>query len=217
MILMLVKDETSWAVDLGRRLVPYGVSTVHYRNPVKALDNLQETQPSIVLFDWQDFPRHWKILVKNLRQEHTKDEVVFLLVGQSPPLLEEADKALFLGVNGILQDQGDPAALAKNLREVFLRYGTFEVAEPPTPAAGSEVPLAFLFRHPRGKELVTGVMLKYDGRSATFRPDFPHQVADLCEGDNLAGGSLRLAHNLVTLDTTVVKNNGQLQLAVQAS
>jgi hypothetical protein len=216
MILMLVKEDTPWARGLEGHLAPYGVSVVHYRHPLKALDNLVETRPSIVLYDLQDFPRHWKILVKYLREEYQKDEVIFLLVSNGPPPLEEANKALYLGVNGILQFHGDVEALARNIREVFLRYGTFEVdtAGPP-PVAGSEAPLAFLFRHPRGKHLVTGVLVKYDGRRATFKPDFAHEVADLSEGETLAGGSLRLAESLVNVDATIVKNNGQLHLAVR--
>lgn len=213
MILMLVKEETSWAAGLERYLSPYGVSVVHYRHPLKALDNLTETKPSIVLYDLQDFPRHWKILIKYLREEFGKDEVVFLLVSTGPAPLEEANKALYLGVNGILQFNGELEALARNIREVFLRYGTFEVAE--TELAGSEGPLAFLFRHPRHKHLVTGALVKYDGQRATFKPDFAHEVADLSEGECLSGGSLRIAESLVTLDATVLKNNGQLQLAVR--
>jgi hypothetical protein len=64
--------------------------------------------------------------------------------------------------------------------------------------------------------LVTGVLVKYDGQKATFKPDFPHEVADLSEGQDLVGGSLRIAENLVNLDTTIMKNNGQLYLAIQS-
>lgn len=217
MILMLVKDESPWAAGLDRCLAPYGVGVVHYRHPLKALDNLVETKPAIVLYDLQDFPRHWKILVKYIREEFGKDEVIFLLVSTGPAPLEEANKALYLGVNGILQFNGDVDALARNIREVFLRYGTFEGLgqEPSAPTAGSG-PLAFLFRHPRRKHLVTGMLVKYDGQKATFKPDFAHEVADLSEGEVLSGGSLRLADSLLSLDATILKNNGQLHLAVQS-
>jgi hypothetical protein len=188
---------------------------VHYLHPLKALDNLEETQPSIILYDLQDFPRHWKILAKYLREDHAKDEVIFLLVSNGPPPLEEANKALYLGVNGILQYHGDPEALARNIREVFLRYGTFEVDTQTRAGKPAEAPLAFLFRHPRRKHLVTGMLVKYDGEKAVFKADFAHEVADLGEGEALYGGSLRLADSLLTLDATVTKNNGQLALSLR--
>ncbi len=220
MILLLVKEDPALGLELRKYLAPYGVSVVSYRNPLKAFDNLDETQPAIVLWDVQDYPRHWKIFIKYLREEHSKDEAVFLLLSHGAPELEEASKSLFLGVNGILSSQDETDVLARNIREVFLRYGNFEVDVAPEEDVAertqrNQKPLPFLFRHPRDKHLVTGQIVRYDGRKAVFRPDFAHEVADLSEGESLSGGSLKLEEGLVTLDATITKNNGQLQLAVQ--
>ncbi len=204
MILMLVKDDNPWT-GLDRLLAGHGISLVHYRDPLKALDNMTETKPAIVVCDLQDFPRHWKILVNVLRQDRGKDEAAFLLVGGPPPLAE-AEKALYLGVSGVLSSQAGVGDLAAEIVAAVERSGVVE--------AGPEGPLAFLFRHPRRKHLVTGTLFQYDGSRATFKPDFAPEIADLGEGETLAGGSLRLAERVVTLDATVVKNNGQLQLVV---
>ncbi len=214
MILMLVKGESPLSRELAGHLSPYGISLVHYKHPIKALDNLDETSPTIVLYDVQDFPRHWKILVKYLRDEFRKDEVVFLLFSEVRPPLEEANKALFLGVNGILAYNGDPAHLAKQIREVFLRYGTFDVSNTAQTARATG-PRAFLFRHPRRKHLVTGMLVRLEERSATFKPDFAHEIADLGEGEELPGCSLRLGETLLTLDGRIAKNTGQLQLTIR--
>jgi len=220
MILMLVKGETPLTKELSRQLAPYGISVVHYRHPIKALDNLAETEPRIVLYDVQDFPRHWKILAKYLREEFPKDEVIFLLVTGTTLPLEEANKALYLGVNGILHHDGEAATLARNIREVFLRYGTFDVstnggAPALATAASGHAPMAFLFRHPRRKHLVTGVLVRLEEKAATFKPDFAHEIADLAVGEALHGCSLRLEEALLTLDARVTLNSGQLQLALQ--
>jgi len=205
MILMLVKDDNPWT-GLERLLAPHGISLVHYRDPLKALDNLAETRPGIVVCDLQDFPRHWKILVQNLRQERGKDEAAFLLVSAGPAPLEEAEKALFLGVNGVIAAGAGAADLAKEILAAVERSGVVE----PSP----DGPVAFLFRHPRRRHLVTGTLFQY-GDKATFKPDFAPEIADLGEGETF-GGSLRLAERVVTLDATIVRNNGQLQLAVHS-
>lgn len=207
MILMLVKDDNPWT-GLERLLAGRGIAVVHYRDPLKALDNMTETKPAIVVCDLQDFPRHWKILVNVLRQDRGKDEAAFLLVGTGPAPMAEAEKALHLGVNGILSSQAGVRDLADEIVAAVERSGVVE--------AGPEGPLAFLFRHPRRKHLVTGTLFQYDGAKATFKPDFAPEIADLGEGETLAGGSLRLAERVVTLDAIVVKNNGQLQLAVHS-
>ena len=221
MILMLVKGETPLTRELSRQLAPYGISVVHYRHPIKALDNLAETQPRIVLYDVRDFPRHWKILAKYLREEFPKDEVIFLLVTESSMPLEEANKALYLGVNGILHHDGEASTLARNIREVFLRYGTFDISTAgSTPAlaaalAPGDSTMAFLFRHPRRKHLVTGVLVRLEEKNASFKPDFAHETADLAVGELLRGCSLRLEEALLTLDARVTLNSGQLQLALE--
>jgi len=216
MILLLVKDSAPWLRTLERQLSPYGVSVVHYKNPLKALDNLEEIRPSILLYDLQDFPRHWKILAKFLREEYSKDELIFLLLSRTAAPLEEANKALFLGINGILRFEDNVDQLSQQIREVFLRYGTFEIETDETAhRVENQTPLAFLFQHPRRKHLVTGVLIKFDGQHGVFKPDFAHEIADLSEGETLSGGSLRTPDRLIELNAQVIRNNGQLQLAVQ--
>ncbi len=216
MILMMVKNEGKLASGLSRALAPYGVNVIHYRHPLKALDNLTETDPRIILFDWVDFPRHWKILVKYLREEFPKDEKVILLFGEVHPPLDEANKALFLGVNGLLTFDGSATNLADKIREVFLRYGTFEEDSGST-ALTKAGTMSFVFRHPRRKHLVTGVFLHLEEDTATFKPDFGHETADLNAGDELLDGSLRLLDALIVLNARVLRNTGQLHLVLEPS
>lgn len=216
MILMLIKGESTLGEDLGKLLAPYGISVVHYRNPIKAMDNFEELRPRIVLYDLQDFPRHWKILIKYLREEYAKDQAVFLLFSEARPPLEEANKALFLGVNGLLNFDGKSEALARSIREVFLRYGTFDrtwdSGEEP-----AEESFGFVFRHPKKKHLVTGCLTQMEESWAIFKPDFPHEIADLVAGDQILSCSLRLQERLISMDASVVKNTGALHLKLEAS
>jgi len=213
MILMLVTGDNSLSVELSRHLAPFGISVVHYKHPIKALDNMSESAPRIVLYDLQDFPRHWKILVKFLRDGYSKQEAVFLLFSELHPPLEEANKALYLGVNGILNYTGDRELLALHVREVFLRYGTLDVTAT-TPSVTTEGPFGFLFQHPRRKYLVTGRLIRLEEKNATFRPDFAHEIVDLGVGEEIPGCSLRLGEALLNLDARVRKNTGQLLLSI---
>jgi|GEM_PF-1945981 hypothetical protein len=213
MILMLVTGDNLLSVELSRQLAPFGISVVHYKHPIKALDNISESAPRIVLYDLQDFPRHWKILVKFLRDACTKEEAVFLLFSEAYPRLEEANKALYLGVNGILNYTGDVGLLARHVREVFLRYGTLDVSAT-TEGVNTDGPFGFLFQHPRRKHLVTGKLIRLEEKNATFRPDFAHEIVDLGVGEEIPGCSLRLGEALLNLDAKVKKNTGQLLLSI---
>ena len=68
-------------------LRPLGFETIRYRNPVKALDNLEEIDPEAVIMSARDFPRHWKAIAQTIRAEKGKDGcVIVLLKGDSFPL-----------------------------------------------------------------------------------------------------------------------------------
>jgi DNA-binding response OmpR family regulator len=216
MILMLVKEDAALVRELAPTLSSWGIDLVHYRQPLKALDNLAETNPTIILYDWVDFPRHWKIMIKYIREEFPKDEKIFLLFGTAQPPLEEANKALFLGVNGLFYHDGNAQKLARKIREVFLRYGSLNIPE----SSASKTPTSafpFVFRHPRRKHLVTGSLLILEENLATMKPDFGHETADLAAGEALFQGSLRLKKVIVSLDATVLQNNGQLRLEIRPS
>lgn len=216
MILMLVKGEGSLGRELDEALRPYGISVVHYRNPIKAMDNILETGPRIILYHLQDFPRHWKILLKFLREDTEREQTIFLLFGEQRPSLEEANKALFLGVNGILNYSGVPAELGRSIREIFLRYGSLDLPTGTvTVQKNDDSPLGFVFRHPRKKHLITGVLTSLGAKTATFRPDYRHETADLESGDWIDQGSLRLGENLLTINGRIVRNSGQLHLDIE--
>lgn len=216
MILMLIKGDGPLRWELDKLLKSYGINTVHYSNPIKAMDNMGETDPRIILYSLRDFPRHWKIMLKFLREDQERDKTVFLLLAEEKPSLEEANKALFLGVNGILNYSGRPAELAKSIREIFLRYGSLDFAAGRVALHGTpESPLGFAFRHPRRKNLITGILVTLEETWATFKPHFRHETADLEDGDEILQGSLRVGTSLLSLNAKIVRNTGQLHLEIE--
>ncbi len=51
---------------------------IHYRSAIKALDNLKEIMPNVVIIDTRDFPRHWKVLAQHLQSEHENVQLILL-------------------------------------------------------------------------------------------------------------------------------------------
>ena len=99
-MLIVHKDETSQILE--QNLHPMGFEFIIYRNPLKAMDNIEEVKPDIVIFSAADFPRHWKPFLNLLRKDRKKDEcVMVLLVGDFFPF-EEAAKAVYLQANGVI-------------------------------------------------------------------------------------------------------------------
>jgi hypothetical protein len=81
-----------------------GFEIIRYRHVLKAMDNIDEVDPSAIIISARDFPRHWKILVQFVRNERPKETCPIIILKGTNFNTEETSKALFLGVNGIVAD-----------------------------------------------------------------------------------------------------------------
>jgi hypothetical protein len=102
LLLVLGSDDNYNVVSANVQAL--GFDIVRYRHVLKAMDNIDEVDPSAIIISARDFPRHWKILVQFVRNERAK-EVCPIIILKGPNFnTEETSKAFFLGVNGIASD-----------------------------------------------------------------------------------------------------------------
>ena len=97
--------ETSEVIDGYRSfLEENGIDVIVYRWLLKALDNLEEIQPHIVMISVTDFPRHWKTLTQyaNTRSDSSFPFIVLIDAGK----MASADKvkAEMLGIKAVIDD-----------------------------------------------------------------------------------------------------------------
>jgi hypothetical protein len=107
LLLVLGSDDNYDAVSTA--VQSFGFEIIRYRHVLKAMDNIDEVDPSAIIISARDFPRHWKILVQFVRNERPKEICPIIILKGTNFNTEETSKALFLGVNGIaletLKDQ----------------------------------------------------------------------------------------------------------------
>ncbi len=210
-LLIVENDITKETLEIHLR--PRGFEFITYRNPIKAMDNIEEIDPDIVLFSAEDFPRHWKPFLKLLREIKTKEETVFiLLIGEIFPI-EEAAKATHLGVNGIIGEDFKDKRKMLHIEGLLSRYKMLkdnraEKRYIPDPYDEIE----FLLSHPRNLKLITGEVSDISTSGARFLPDSPHLTTDLQPGAEVPYCSLRVGDKIISLTCTVVRNNQLLAL-----
>ena len=154
----LLVIESDRIADIARfYLRPLGFETIRYRNPVKAIDNLEEIDPDAIIMSARDFPRHWKVLVQAVRAERDKDQcVIVLLKGEGFPL-EEAAKASYIGVNGVVKDDLDDRREQGRFQQLLKRYMVVDderAADRIMPSAWDR--LDFMFSHPSSLAPIAG-------------------------------------------------------------
>ena len=101
MKIVIVTSDVKLRKTVMDYFVPRNCEIIHYTNPIKAVDNYFEIDPDVVIFNVQDFPRHWKIGIQFLRDLKGRNDAVFILLSEKPLTTDEADKALYLGVNAL--------------------------------------------------------------------------------------------------------------------
>jgi DNA-binding NarL/FixJ family response regulator len=193
---------------ITRHLAALGFDFIHYTNPVKAMDNIEEIQPDLVIFSAEDFPRHWKPFVRLLRAVRNKEEAVFILLRGASFPTEEASKATALGVNGIVNTSLATEEFVRNLEDIFSRYNIIDDARIDRRIPGRYAEeIDFAFTHPDDDALVTGTITDISLGGLSLDPDTPHITAVLPEGTVLEECSLSIDDEVYTVRTKLIRNN----------
>lgn len=209
---VLVIEDQETQQRITHHLSPLGFDFIHYLNPVKALDNIDEINPDLVIFSAEDFPRHWKPFIRLLRAKHGKEEAVFILMSGESFSSEEASKAAVLEVNGIIKT-GLSEDDIQHLQDIFARYNVLSETRTDRRYPGSWVEgMDFAFTHPRTYAMVTGKITDISLGGLNFLPDMPQTTSDIMEGQELHGCSLSLEEDVFSVDVKVIRNNRQIAL-----
>jgi hypothetical protein len=178
-------------------LRPLGFDIIRYRNPVKAMDNVDEIEPDAIIISAEDFPRHWKPFIQMIRTSHPKEKCIFLLLKGNRFPFDEAAKAVFLGVNGVIHENlKDKTELAR-FQQVLKRYLALDdmrAAERFVPSIYDR--LDFTFANPDSFAIITGKIESISTRGISFRPDSHEGVAGLITGQDIPDCSLRIGDDI---------------------
>lgn len=210
---LLVIEQDNTKDQILEHLAPRGFDFIHYRNPIKALDNIEEIKPDLVIFSAVDFPRHWKPFITLQRSFFSKDESVFILLKGDHFPAEESTKASALEVNGIVSDNfNDPEVLGQ-LEDIFSRYNVIDDKRISRRYLSTVTKdLEFIFTHPLFPSLITGEITDISLGGISFLPEAPQITQDIREGTILNNCTLRLKESFNTISVTVIRNNNILSL-----
>ncbi len=213
MKLLLVSENEELRGLLAFHLRPVGVDIVRYLQPVKAMDNIDEVDPELVLFSAADFPRHWKPFVKLLRERKSREECVIVLLRGPVFPFEEAAKAQFLGVNGVVEENLADPRVFSILEEILLRYGLIKegrVTRRYIPHEYDEI--EFILTHPDTLQLVTGHLSDVSLTGVCFVPEVPSMISGLPDGAAIPTCSLKIGGEFLSISARVVRNGNALAL-----
>jgi len=210
-LIVIEKDETANA--LKRFLKPRGFDFIHYKNPVKAIDNIEEIEPDLVVFSAEDFPRHWKPFILFLRDYRSKEETIFILLKGPLFDFEEGAKASYLGVNGIVKERLDDRLELNQFEELITRYGSVQAGRGGLRYMIRETDdIELIMNHPSNFKLVSGSVIDISLRGLSFKPDDPQVTLDIQEESSISSASIRIESHIFSTSLHVLRNNQILVL-----
>jgi DNA-binding response OmpR family regulator len=198
---------------LQYHLKPIGFEVRLQTDPAAVVTQVEADPPPIVLFDVDDFPRHWKSVLMHLRSFRSRSEAIFVLLTSREFSSEEAAKATHLGVNGIVTEDVSSKRGAHRLLDLLRRYKMLQDKRSFTRYLVTEtdrVGLAFV--HPAGSTLTTGEVTEMSVKGLSFLPDRLERCADLAVGTDLARCSLRVGDRIVSVGCKVMRAGHDLGL-----
>ena len=197
LLLVLSSDETYNLISIY--IKPLGFELIRYNHVLKAMDNIDEIDPSAIIISAMDFPRHWKTMVQFVRNERTKDVCpIIILTGEKFPL-EESSKASFLGVNGTITEALNKSMVIDRIQGILGRY--LPVNEKRKYKRYHVEPwqrFSFVFARPADNVLITGETKTVSSGGLSFLPDNPPLLKDVFINTELAECSFRAGDSIIS-------------------
>lgn len=214
MKIVLVSERDELRGYIRKNFMPRGAEIMQYYNPIKAMDNLDEIEPDVVLFSAQDFPRHWKPFLIFLRDSKARQQCVFVILTGDEFDHEEADKAQALQVNGIVHEQLRDRRELSRLKDLVNRYrdiGDARSEKRLVPTSIDEI--GFLFNHPTRMETIFGEVEDVSAAGVQLVPHDRRSTLDIEVGAGVETASLRIGANVISFGASVVRNERSISLA----
>ena len=170
---LIISEDESVYTTLDNILKKASYDTIIYKWLLKALDNIEEIRPDLIVVSSSEYPRHWKTLVQFVKSGIGGDNVDIYLYEPTPVSAEDEEKAKILGVTGCFSQFEEFEGLVKVEGEEPAEVSTSSTTtvdeapeeEPSIPNTGH-----FMFTHPKTKKFISGKFFDYNGKtlSCTF-------------------------------------------------
>lgn len=101
---LIISEDTSFVQNFSTFFKNNDIDTIVYKWLLKALDNIEEIAPDVIILNTAEYPRHWKTLVQFAKSGIGADKVCVFLYEPTPLSNEDFMKAEALDVNGAFGD-----------------------------------------------------------------------------------------------------------------
>lgn len=192
MAAIVISNDAMFISRISPVLENSGHHVIQYKWFLKALDNLLEIGPDIIVINAMEYPRHWKVLISHTAALYENSLLTikprFILFGNNEMSKKDIEHAKTLGVSGILNSTSE-----EGLEKLFSLLTDTE----------KENPNQLIFTNPITQRFVTGYVEKILNKTVTFIPEHKSQLEQLTQGTIIP-------KCLFLKDGVILKTKGQI-------
>jgi hypothetical protein len=197
-LLLILASDKNYEILLNS-VTPLGFELIRYKHVLKAMDNIDEIDPTAIVISASDFPRHWKTIVQFVRSERSKENTPIVVLRGGTFLLDDANKAFYLGVNGIVSENLDEPMEIDRLQSLLSRYVPVkEKRKAKRFKLDKKLYIEFMFTHPGNNNIVTGKVKDISATGISFQPDQSDILDDLSLSAEILDCSLRIGLEIIS-------------------
>lgn len=168
---LIISDEKTFIDCMDSFFQSHGADTIIYKWLLKAIDNIEEIRPNVIVLSSAEYPRHWKTLVQFVKSGIGGDNVDIFLYEPNQVSEEDKEKIKLLGITGVFTSLEQ-----ESLKIICPIFGEFISKQKESDS--------LIFSHPLSMAFLTGKIDSKEENLIYFTADFEQQLKDIKQGMN---------------------------------
>jgi CheY-like chemotaxis protein len=187
---LIIADDETIISRISKVLGQCGYDCIVYRWLLKALDNVEEISPHLVVISARDYPRHWKTFVQYISGlESTKATKVILYIDNEFSQ-DEKKKAQALGIYGIFPSE----CTDSDFISIIERVQNNTCKQSVTKKADEEC--LFICTNNITGTYITGSVLSFTNNILQFKADSHKEIEGLKCGDTVSPCTIKCTNHI---------------------
>lgn len=197
---LLIADDDNVISKIKSKLTDDGFDVITYRWLVKALDNVEEIAPEVIIISASSYPRHWKTLVQFVQSG---------IEGFVPKVILYCEREF---------DEDDvKKSEALNIAGIFNSIEEDGLTELSDILADKESKnCSLIFTNPKNGAFITGKVSDFEDNVISFIPDSPSLISVLSEEEEIKQATLKNKNSIKYISAKIIsKTNNNSKIKIQ--
>ncbi|MBQ0162649.1 MAG: hypothetical protein KBS84_05745 [Treponema sp.] len=197
---LLIADDDTVISKIKSRLTDDGFDVITYKWLVKALDNVEEIAPEVIIISASSYPRHWKTLVQFVQSGIEGFVPKVILYCEREFNEDDEKKSEALNIAGIFNSIDEEGLTV--LSDIL--------------ANKESKNCSLIFTNPKNGAFITGKVSKFENNVISFIPDSPSLVSVLSEEEEISQATLKNKNSIKYISAKIIsKTNNNSKIKIQ--